>query len=307
MCTHNHADSLAPTLQSLAAVQVPPGWSCQLLVVDNASTDHTKSIIQSAPISSMPVIYLHEPRKGQNNAYNLGLTAATGDVILFTDDDIRFPANWIEAMATPILNGEADAVGGGVHIAPHLERPWMQQIHRTMQAETTFLDPLNPEYLVAANLAIRRKVFDTIPAFDPELGPGALGYGGEYLLLKQMRLAGFRLTTRFHIAVEHHFDESRLLRKNWLDVAKRQGKTGGYIAHHWEHKEIPLIRLHAVARSIRLSLWKLSHPAALRRKDGCDARELELLRSASFYANLLKERRRPRRYTTPKALQVPVT
>ncbi len=41
LCCHNSVERLQPTLTHLAAVQVPPGMSWEVLVVDNASTDDT--------------------------------------------------------------------------------------------------------------------------------------------------------------------------------------------------------------------------------------------------------------------------
>ena len=36
----------------------------------------------------------------------------------------------------PIRAGAAHAVAGGVKMAPHLERPWMEPVHRYWLAET---------------------------------------------------------------------------------------------------------------------------------------------------------------------------
>ena len=56
--------------------------------------------------------WLREPRSGKSRALNRGLREAKGEVLLFTDDDLRFPRQWIEPMMAPILAGEADAVAG---------------------------------------------------------------------------------------------------------------------------------------------------------------------------------------------------
>src|SRR6478752_3643594 len=114
ICTRNRADSLKFTLESIGRMTVPIEWNAELLVVDNGSTDHTSTVVSEARLNNVTLRYLSEPTPGQCHARNAGLRAAAGKVILFTDDDIRVPSNWVAAMCGPILSGEADAVAGAV-------------------------------------------------------------------------------------------------------------------------------------------------------------------------------------------------
>src|SRR5256885_122646 len=123
--TRNRAEHLRETLASFQRLQVPKELPAELLVVDNASTDDTAEVVKTCRLPNIPLRYLHEPKPGQSNARNSGLANTTGEVILFTDDDVRVSANWIEGMAEPILARKADAVAGGVRIAKELERGWM--------------------------------------------------------------------------------------------------------------------------------------------------------------------------------------
>src|SRR5258708_3514138 len=124
ICTCNRAESLKETLASMTSLAVPADLSVELVVVDNGSTDHTKNVVAHCAIPDISVRYVLESRRGQCFARNRGISETTGEVIIFTDDDVRPAHNWIEGMCRPILTGLADAVAGGVHIAPHLQRPW---------------------------------------------------------------------------------------------------------------------------------------------------------------------------------------
>src|SRR5580704_12336571 len=109
ICSQNRAESLRLTLESIGKAAVPPGWTAELLIVDNSSSDHTRAIVTKAQLSNLTLRYIYEPKAGLSYARNAGLAAASGRIILFTDDDIHVPLDWIEGMCRPILEGTADA------------------------------------------------------------------------------------------------------------------------------------------------------------------------------------------------------
>jgi glycosyltransferase involved in cell wall biosynthesis len=195
--------------------------------------------------SEMLVRVLREEKIGKANALNHGIEEAKGRVFLFTDDDVRFPSDWIREMAQPILSGPADAVAGGVELAEEIQEDWMTARHRELLASTERIDPEQPEHMVGANMAIAQCVFDEVPQFDPELGPGRLGLGEETLFFYQMQEAGFQIETAFDVTVRHHPDRSRLSCESWMDAARKSGRAGAYISYHWEHRRHSLPALYA--------------------------------------------------------------
>ena len=105
VCTCNRAKALRQTLVSFAELDTPPRIPIELIVVDNALTDDTAEVVASCNLTAIQVRYVHEPRRGRGYAYNRGMAEAQGEVLLFTDDDMRVPANWIAGMRKPILSG----------------------------------------------------------------------------------------------------------------------------------------------------------------------------------------------------------
>jgi glycosyltransferase involved in cell wall biosynthesis len=96
---------LERTLDSLSHVSVPIDWKAELIVVDNGSEDDTPNVTRRFSHPNLPVRYVLEKRPGKGHAYNAGIAAAKGEILLFSDDDISFPSNWIERMCSPILGG----------------------------------------------------------------------------------------------------------------------------------------------------------------------------------------------------------
>ena len=255
--------------------------------MDNASNDDTAAIARAAQVR-----YLHEPRGGQASARNAGLAAATGDLIIFTDDDVIPAPDWLEKLCAPILSGAAEAVVGRVRLAPHLERPWMTDFHRAWLAATDALDPQAPSRMVGANMAFSRAVLARVPAFDPELGPGATGFGDDTLFSLQVRRAGFRLAAAFDAEVVHHFEEGRLAAPQWLDSARKMGRTDAYLAYHWEHADWAHPWRHLVTAALRQ--WTCR--AVSGRASAVPERLLATTRHLHACRQYLRERRRPRSY-----------
>ena len=231
VCTRNRAESLRLVLESICREVTASPLKPELLVIDNGSTDHTRAVVGAASVNCEAVRYLHEPRRGQTFARNTGLECARGEAILFTDDDVRVPEGWIDAMCRPILGGDLDAAGGNVRLAEALMRPWLTPIMKTWMVSGS--PPVGD--LWGANMVFHRKVLSLVRGFDTQLGPGALGFGDDTLFAKQLVGAGFKLGT-LDVEVEHHPDPSRLTETDLVRAAVARGQSAAYCAYHWDHK-----------------------------------------------------------------------
>ncbi len=296
ICTCNRAAHLRQTLAALAGLCVPEALPTELIVVDNASTDDTAQVVQQCRLPNMPVRYIQEPKRGQCFARNTGIATAKGEIILFTDDDVRPPQNWIAGMCGPILQGEADAVAGGVKIAPHLEREWMKHEHRCWLACTDWIETPVAQSMVGANMAFSKAVLTKVSGFDTELGPGALGFYDETLFAWQLKEAGFRIAAALDLAVDHHFEVSRLQRRNFQATAEKYGRSSAYVAYHWEHRDVTRSMLKFLKRRLRLLFWRTQNRQKRLAPDGMDWWEFELIKEANFFRHYARLQGQPRNY-----------
>jgi len=247
----------------------------------------------------MEVRALSEPRLGKSNALNRAVQVAQGDVLLFTDDDVRFPENWLEAMSHPIVEKKADAVAGTVTLASHLERAWMKPAHRSMLASTETIASMAPTRLVGANMAIARSVFDTVPAFDPELGPGQLGFEEETLFAYQMHEANFAIVHIREGAVEHHPTPDRLSADSFRAMAEKLGHSEGYLSYHWANRQWPVWKLYAgwAYYRLRLLVCRLRGCNEMPTDEGISLREFYLRRKLARVSKHLQESGTSPKYT----------
>jgi ADP-heptose:LPS heptosyltransferase/glycosyltransferase involved in cell wall biosynthesis len=243
----------------------------------------------------MPVRCVHESRKGKGYAYNTGMAEAKGDIFLFTDDDVRPPKNWIEGMCRPILRGDTQGVAGGFRTAPHLRREWMELRHHIWLATTENMQDGETASMTGGNMSFHRKVLDKVPAFDPELGPGALGLSEESLFARQMVGAGFRIITALDIVAEHHFNEDRFQRTYFLKAVEVSARSWAYVSYHWLHERPAFPMLDFFKRSMKLKIFR-----AIRYRETrvqvLPLWEERALYDYCFISQYLMESTRPRNY-----------
>jgi glycosyltransferase involved in cell wall biosynthesis len=235
ICTRNRGASLDQTLDAFRSMVVPKGLKTEVLIVNNGSSDATDKIAAKHSSDEIPVRHIFEPEPGLARARNSGLRESAGEIIVFTDDDVRPSGNWLEEMVRPIFHRQWDAVVGRIDLAANLSRPWMTNTHRHWLASAGS-EPAEKLELIGASMGFHRCVLDRVPGFDIELGAGALGFGEDTLFSWQLQEAGFRIGYAPGAAVVHHPDEDRLARTNWLSAARKMGRSYAYIGYHWQHK-----------------------------------------------------------------------
>ena len=162
VCTYNRAQLLSACLGSICANLAP---DCQLLVIDNGSTDNTRQVVEGFRRSA----YLREIRPGQSSARNAGVAASTGDLIVFTDDDVVVDPGWLEALTEPFEDPHVATTGGRIlhegasaNIGEH-----GSLVELIDYGESPFEFAGGDNLPVGANMAIRRSLLQPDQLFDP--------------------------------------------------------------------------------------------------------------------------------------------
>ena len=94
ICTRNRGASIVQTLESVFANKHP---SFEVIVVDQSTNDETKQAI--APYQQDPCFhYICSDTIGTGRSRNIGLHAARGEIVAYTDDDCIVPVDWLEQL-----------------------------------------------------------------------------------------------------------------------------------------------------------------------------------------------------------------
>ena len=221
IATYNRAGDLRDTLASLAGLRPDGPW--EVIVVDNNSTDGTRQVVEGA-VASFPVDlrYLFEARQGRSPALNAGITAARGEIVATTDDDVRVPADWLNAAARGLEQLQADYVGGRVLPIWGAPRPaWLPNRGGKQWAVIALLDygaePLefNTRVPLGVNMAFRRDAFQRAGLLDPDTGRKAGTLLGQEVRewCIRARKAGVRGVYVPEMVVEHKIGADRLTKR----------------------------------------------------------------------------------------------
>lgn len=260
--THGRPDSLAAVLD---AVDSPA------IVVENG-TRNARQVVERAGAR-----YEWLPEANASAARNLGAERCSAEIVAFLDDDVVPKPGWLDRLIAPIRAGEADATVGRIRVSdvvPDSARAVFVETDRV-------IDPSRP-FLAGGAMAMNRGRFLDLDGFDPELGPGALGCHEDVLLGLRLTAAGGRIRYVPDAEAVHHIPADRVSRRALLAHAERQGRSEGWVMHHWLGSNPTYLRLRLL-RSTVLCAVNRNREHVQRR-----ARERQLLR----------ERGAPRKYAS---------
>lgn len=199
ICTYNRSRLLRQTLETIAELEVPQDLSWEVLVVDNNSTDDTQALAAEFA-QHLPLRIVFEAEPGKSNAANAAVQAASGDVIIWTDDDVMVPPDWLVRYHEAFREYPDAGIFGGP-IEPHFEGTpprWLERGFALVDNAYATLDlgdvaiPLGHDaYPYGANMALRRQLHVQEP-FDTNLGPNpkTLVRGEEMVVVRRLLQAG---------------------------------------------------------------------------------------------------------------------
>jgi glucosyl-dolichyl phosphate glucuronosyltransferase len=266
VCTYNRAESLKDTLATLAKLEVRPTRAWEVVVVDNNSRDHTHQVVEQTQRTWPRLRYVFEAAQGLSHARNRGIAESTGEVILFTDDDVLPEPDWMETTLAGLEKYRADACGG--YIAPIWETPppaWLtERFYGFLAVRTDRTDDYPIESAsqapFGANMAIRKAVFDKVGLFDTNRGRKGkvLASGEDGEMFERLLAAGFKAVFLGQSRVHHKVEAFRVTKRyfrRWRfqtsrNIAQSRGLEGNRRLFN-----IPLYVFPQLLRSIMRMLW----------------------------------------------------
>jgi len=171
ICTRNRCGRLKECLASITKLSFEKRW--EIVLVDNGSTDDTKSVIQAfAKKSPVPVHYVYEVNPGLATARNAGVKKSAGCILVFTDDDCYPQQDFLNRAWDAFANPTVGYLTGRILLHDPTDAPVTVNESETPRTfpRHTFLDV---GAVMGANMAFRRNVIEEIGGFDPLLGTGA--------------------------------------------------------------------------------------------------------------------------------------
>lgn len=233
ICTYNRAHYLADTIEGLRA-QTGYAGVFDILVVDNASTDHTAALVQDMQRQpGYPIHYVYEPQRGLSYARNRAAHEAQGDIIAYVDDDVFVEAGWLTALAEAYQTSGDRVVGvaGAVSLVWEGQRPtWFPVELEGYLSSTRHLgsqpQTLRPGlYPIGANVSFRRNALLAVGGFLVNLGRRGTNLlsNEEVEVCHRLWATGQQLVYTPRAAVRHRIPGHRVTRRYLLRRGYWQG------------------------------------------------------------------------------------
>jgi glycosyltransferase involved in cell wall biosynthesis len=145
--------------EAIASVFIQGNRVSELIVIDDASTDHSVAIVEKIAHPKIKLL-----RRAQNGgiaqARNQGIAASSGELLAFLDADDLWPMNRLEMMQSLLEDGQW--CFGQIE---HFYSPELQPM------PTKSLAPIQMGYFASAML-VRKSFFQSVGWFNPALRVG---------------------------------------------------------------------------------------------------------------------------------------
>ncbi len=167
------------------------GIACELIIVDDGSTDGTRELLEPYRHEADVTVVLHETNQGKGAALKTGFMRATGDVVVVQDADLEYDPADYRRLLQPIVEDQADVVFGSRFIGDshRVLYFWHSAGNRLLTLLSNLVTNLNLTDIETCYKMFRREVIQQIA---PTLAEKRFGIEPE-LTAKLARLPGVRI------------------------------------------------------------------------------------------------------------------
>lgn len=122
------------TIERVIQRVLDTGLPCELIIVDDGSTDGTRDVLRRMPERSGVRVIFHERNRGKGAALCTGFQHATGDVVTVQDADLEYDPRDFRPLLQPIIEDVADVVYGSRFSGPdrHVGPLWHLAVNQVI-------------------------------------------------------------------------------------------------------------------------------------------------------------------------------
>ncbi len=163
VCAYNAESTMEGCLASFRKLNYP---DFEVIVVNDGSTDKTGKIADRHAAENPHIRVIHQPNLGLSAARNVGMRAARGEIIAYTDSDCYVDPDWLTYMAWAFMDKRFVAVGGP-NLPPPEDNRTSACVAVSPGAPThVLLTDEVAEHIPGCNMAYRREKLMEIDGFD---------------------------------------------------------------------------------------------------------------------------------------------
>jgi len=157
---YNESATLHVILERVRASGVP----CEMILVDDASTDDTPQILERWQNEPDIVVLRHETNRGKGAALRTGFGHVSGDIVIIQDADLEYDPSQYKTLLQPILENRADVVYGSRFLGAERSVPkfWHHTANRLITALSNLRTNLKLTDVETCYKIVRRTVLEQV-------------------------------------------------------------------------------------------------------------------------------------------------
>jgi glycosyltransferase involved in cell wall biosynthesis len=152
-------------------------WVCEVVIVDDGSTDSSREILEAVDHPTVRVVF-HPHNRGKGAALRTGFAHATGEYVVVQDADLEYDPAEYGSLLYPLERGLADVVYGSRFQSGRPHRVlyfWHSTGNKLLTLASNMFTDLNLTDMETCYKAFRREVLEKIEieedrfGFEPEV------------------------------------------------------------------------------------------------------------------------------------------
>ncbi len=221
VCTCNGSRTIRGTLAGLRELDYP---NFETIVVNDGSTDLTPDIVRE-----FPVRLITTENCGLSAARNTGWQAATGEMVVYIDDDAHPDPHWLMYLAAMFLKTDHVSLGGP-NVAPPGDGDIAACVDNAPGGPVhVLLSDEIAEHIPGCNMAFRKSALEAIGGFDPNFRAA----GDDVDVCWRLQQRGWTIGFSPAALVWHHRRNS--MRAYWKQQ-QGYGKAEALLERKWPEK-----------------------------------------------------------------------
>ena len=164
ICSYNGSSTVESCLRSMQRIQYP---NFEVVFVDDGSTDNTQAILKD--FEDWPLLrVITQKNMGLSYARNVGMNAAKGEIIVYTDSDCEADEDWLYYLALNMVRSSHTGMGGP-NLIPD-EGSWLADCVGLSPGGPThvMIDDRTAEHVPGCNMAFYAWAAKQINGFDSQ-------------------------------------------------------------------------------------------------------------------------------------------
>jgi GT2 family glycosyltransferase len=165
MSVYNDAKYLPKAIESILAQEFS---DFEFLIVDDGSTDESRSIIDRFSGQDRRIRAFHQPNRGLIYSLNLMIARARSPLLARMDgDDISLPKRLSTQLAYLELNPDIGVLGTGADTIDELGKPGLRRFDNVTDPDAVVADLMNGPPLCHPSVVMRRDVVERVGGYHP--------------------------------------------------------------------------------------------------------------------------------------------